>query len=59
MGVHSAKLLGVLEAIRTTIWGILAVEIEVSASLAGSVSIALDLPPFTFVADRQVNNEFI
>jgi hypothetical protein len=46
---HLPEVLGVLE-VRAAIWGILAFEIEVSASLARSISIAFDLAPLAFVA---------
>jgi hypothetical protein len=50
MGVHLAKFFGLLEAVRTAVRGILAFEIEVSASLTGCISIAFDLAPLAFVA---------
>jgi hypothetical protein len=49
MVVHLSEFFGFLEAICTAIRGVLAFEIEVSTSLAGCISIALYLPPLTFI----------
>lgn len=50
MCIHLAKFFGLLEAIRAAVRRILAFEIEISASLAGCISIAFDLSAFAFVA---------
>jgi hypothetical protein len=49
MVVHLSEFFGFLEAICTTVRCILAFEIEISTSLAGCISIALYLPPLTFI----------
>ncbi len=59
MRVHLAELVRVLEAICTAIGRILAFEIEMSASLAGRVSITFDLPPLAFIATKfQVSRSY-
>lgn len=50
MLIHLTEFFGFLEAIRAAVGRILAFQIEVPASLAGCISIAFDLAPFTFVA---------
>lgn len=52
MGIHLAEFFGFFEAIRTTIRSILALQIEVPASLARSISIALNFTPLAFVATK-------
>jgi hypothetical protein len=49
MVVHLSEFFGFFEAICTAVRGVLAFEIEVSTSLTGCISIALYLPPLTFV----------
>lgn len=51
MRIHLAELLGLLEPVRTAVRRILAIEIEVSTSLAGCISIALDLPPLALITE--------
>lgn len=49
------ELIRVLEVGGATVWSVEALEIEVAASLTGSLTIALDLPSFAFVAvDREL-----
>jgi len=50
MCIHLAELFGVFEAICTAIRGILAFEVQVSASLTRDVSVALDLATLTLIA---------
>lgn len=52
LSVHLFEFFGLLETIRTAIRRILAFKIEVSASLARSISITFDLSTLAFVAVR-------
>lgn len=49
MVVHLSEFFGLLKAICTAVRCILAFEVKVSTSLAGCISIALYLPPLTFI----------
>lgn len=55
---HLPEIICILK-VRTAIRGILAFEIEVSTSLAGSIAIAFDLTPLAFVARYSQSVEVI
>jgi hypothetical protein len=55
--IHLPELFGILESVRTTIWGILAFQLQIAASLAGSVAVTLDLAPLALVAGDVVSTE--
>ena len=55
MRIHLLEFLGLFEPIRAAVRGILAFEIEVSASLARGVSIAFDLSTLAFVAGIRIS----
>ena len=58
MGVHFAELLGLLEPVGAAIGSILAFEIKVPTSLAGCISVALDLPSLAFITIKAVSMIF-
>ena len=52
LGGDLLKVVGVLEIIGAAVGGIKALEVEVSASLAGGFAIAFDLATFAFITVR-------
>lgn len=59
MRSHLSKLVRFSEAIRAAVRRILALEVQISTSLTRRVSVALDLPAFTFVAMSSVRRQAI